>query len=64
MEAVRALIARKAASSPPLLHDLAPTSASRSCRPGPGLVGVSACPRLAIPPPGEELELSGKFREQ
>jgi CelD/BcsL family acetyltransferase involved in cellulose biosynthesis len=63
-EAVRAWIARKAASGPLLLHDLDPELGVPFVPAGARRVGVSACPRLAIPPPGQELELSGKFRKQ
>lgn len=63
-EAVRAFIARKAAGGPLLLADLDPDLGVPFVPAGARQVGASACPRLDIPPPGEELALSGKFRKQ
>jgi CelD/BcsL family acetyltransferase involved in cellulose biosynthesis len=63
-EAVRAWIARKAASAPLLLNDLDPELGVPLVPAGARRVAVSACPRLAIPPDGGELPLSGKFRKQ
>jgi CelD/BcsL family acetyltransferase involved in cellulose biosynthesis len=61
---VREWIAGKASSDPLLLNELDPEVGVPFVPQGARRVGVSACPRLAIPPDGEELALSGKFRKQ
>jgi CelD/BcsL family acetyltransferase involved in cellulose biosynthesis len=63
-EAVRRWIERQAAAGPLLLNDLDPELGVPLVPAGARRVGVSACPRLAIPADGGELPLSAKFRKQ
>jgi CelD/BcsL family acetyltransferase involved in cellulose biosynthesis len=63
-DSVRGWIARQAAGGPLLLNDLDPELGVPLVPAGGRRVGVSACPRLAIPPDGEEPPLSAKFRKQ
>jgi CelD/BcsL family acetyltransferase involved in cellulose biosynthesis len=60
----RAWIAGRAGGAPLLLRDLDPEAGVPLVPPGARRVGVSACPRLAIPPAGGELAASAKFRKQ
>ena len=61
---VKAWIARQAAEAPLVLNELDPEVGVPFVPEGARRIGVSACPRLAIPANGQELELSAKFRKQ
>lgn len=61
---VGAWIARRAGEAPLLLNQLDPVVGVPLVPDGAVRVGVSACPRLAIPADGEQLGLSAKFRKQ
>ena len=61
---VRGFLAGRAASASLLLRDLDPQAGVPLVPAGARQVGASACPRLAIPAGGAELELSAKFRKQ
>jgi CelD/BcsL family acetyltransferase involved in cellulose biosynthesis len=61
---VRTWIAGRAADTPLLLNQLDPVIGVPLVPDGAVRLGVSACPRLAIPADGEPLDLSAKFRKQ
>ena len=64
VEDVRSWIARKAASTVMLLNDLDPELGVPFVPGSARRIGVSGCPRLAIPSGGQELAVSAKFRKQ
>jgi CelD/BcsL family acetyltransferase involved in cellulose biosynthesis len=64
MEEVRAFLAEQASTRPLLLRDLDPEVGVPLVPAGARRVGVSVCPRLLIPPDGQEPARSANFRGQ